>query len=177
MGQKVHMDQNEKLSMFGVTHLFTHWWLQQKGCCSFYNAHKKQPSHLWRCFQVIAHVLLWTLKELKSFVHIKTFFFFFHPIGLQCLPMECGIRCEEIMARNFIWHSWCRSCCHPIATIRREGLTSKLHPQGHSSVDCMMALATCVPIYIITFIVFSSAALSTCRCYITLHFLYNYYAF
>lgn len=42
---------------------FSHWWLQQKDCCSFYNAYKKQPCHLWRCFQVIAIIIIVDIKE------------------------------------------------------------------------------------------------------------------
>lgn len=64
------------------------------------------------------------------------------------------------MAKSSIWRSSCRSCCHVIAIIRREGLIYRLRQQGYSSIVCICFRNTlcCIPAFIIITIVFASAA-------------------
>ncbi len=50
---------------------FSHWWLQQKGCCSFYNAHKKTTEPSMKMFSGNSPCIVVDTKGIS----IKTFFF------------------------------------------------------------------------------------------------------
>ena len=54
MGHKLHIDQNEKLVMFGVTHIIAVDGYSKKIVANATMPVKKQPSHLRRSVQVSA---------------------------------------------------------------------------------------------------------------------------